>query len=407
MAYSVIIIGGGFSGLVLANLLADKKIDFLLLERNDRLGKKILSTGNGRGNVSNVSLSPAHYHCGESGFVDYALKNADNGLIARFFEERGVLLSAEDERIYPCSRQANSLLDALRLPLQKASGTIKTGAYVDNLTYDHTKNLFVASVGGERFYAKKVAVCVGGKSAPHMGTDGTSYDLIRGFGHKITQLFPSLVQLKTLKEEIKGLKGVKTNARVYAMDGGRVITFTDGDILFTDQGISGNTVFYLSSYLIGAKKPEIKVDFLYDMQKSDVAAALRQRRKNLPYTPAEGLLSGVMHSAISRLLMNKICPSAHKMTAAEVSDSVIESVIADLNDYRITVTGSLGFDYSQVTRGGVDVSAVDDTTMQSKLIKGLYFAGEVLDVDGDCGGFNLQWAFSSAMCAYRSIIVEL
>lgn len=402
MIYSVIIVGGGFSGLVLANECKSGGVPFLLLEKNDRLGKKILATGNGRGNVSNVDLSIKHYHSNENGFCEYAIKNYDNGLIARFFEERGVLLSDENGKIYPVSRQANAVLDALRLGL--SDDEFKTSSQVTDITYDKAKKVFTVLADNKAYYAKNVALCVGGKSSPNFGSDGKSYSLAEKFGHKITKLYPSLVQLTTKKESVKGLKGVKENAKVTAFDGTVMLSEAVGDILFTDNGVSGNTVFSLSSYLVDKKNPKIKIDFLPDLSAETCKQNLENRRAYYKDLTVESFLSGLVHSRISyKTVFGLYGDKTAKLKYSDVTDRDIDKLVTALKNTEIEIVGNLGFSQSQVTKGGVSVKDVDALTMESKLQKGLYLIGEVLDVDGDCGGYNLQWAFSSAKCAYRSI----
>lgn len=402
MIYSVIIVGGGFSGLVLANECKSGGVSFLLLEKNDRLGKKILATGNGRGNVSNVDLSKKHYHSNENGFCDYAIKNYDNRLIARFFEERGVLLSEENGKIYPVSRQANAVLDALRLGLSEDE--FKTLSEVTDITYDKNKKIFSVVTACGTYYAQNVALGVGGKSSPNFGSDGKSYRLAEKFGHKITKLYPSLVQLTAKKEAVKGLKGVKENAKVTAFDGEVMLSETVGDILFTDNGVSGNTVFSLSSYLVDKKQPKIKIDFLPDLNVEACKQNLKNRRAYYKNLAVESFLSGLVHSRISyKTVFGLYGENTSKLKYSDVTDRDIDKLVTALKNTEIEIVGNLGFSQSQVTKGGVSVKDVDESTMESKLQKGLYLIGEILDVDGDCGGYNLQWAFSSAKCAYRSI----
>lgn len=405
MIYPVIIVGGGFSGLVLANLLNDDKINYLLIEKNDRLGKKILATGNGRGNVSNLDLSLSHYHGKNPSFCEYAIKNFDNRLIGRFFESKGVLLSNEGNRIYPSSKQANGILDCLRLGLNEKNILLSTA--VTDIVYDEHKKFFTVTANGKEYFAENVVLSVGGAVGEHFGTDGSSYRLVEKFGHKVSKLYPSLVQLTADKESVKGLKGVKETAEVKAFSDDRFLSVAKGDLLFTDNGVSGNTVFFLSSYLTDVKNPSLKVNFIPDVLDENAVKILKVRKNTFPKLSAESFLSGLVHSRISY----KICSDFYgKKTSSlkyeDITDKDISNLVKLLKNTVINITGTCGFKNAQVTRGGIDTTFVNNATMQSKIIKGLYFTGEVLDVDGDCGGYNLQWAFSSATCAYRSIIDE-
>ncbi len=400
MVHSVIIVGGGFSGLVLMNRFISGGVDFLLFEKNDRLGKKILATGNGRGNVSNEDLSLSHYHGNDSTFCEYAIKTYDNRHIARFFAEMGIVLTAENGRLYPLSKQANSVLDGLRFFDREQKAKV-----CERVTDAYYKNgIFTVIAGGKEYFSENLVLCVGGKSSPNFGTDGTSYDLAKKFGHKITPLYPSLVQLTTAKEDIKGLKGIKENAKVTAYSGKAKLAEAEGDILFTDNGISGNTVFYLSAYLVNASNASVSVNYLPNVDEEICKQSLIARRSAYPNLTAESFLSGLVHSRISYKIVSDLFGAGFlSVEYKDIDDGKIDRLIYELKNTKINIKGNTGFSNSQVTKGGIDTKDVYATTMESKLQKGLYFCGEVLDVDGDCGGYNLQWAYSSAMCVYKSI----
>lgn len=404
MIYPVIIVGGGFAGLTLANLLESRKKRYLLIEKNDRLGKKILATGNGRGNVTNLNLDLSHYHGSQKEFPSYAIKNYDNRLIADFFEEKGVLLTNENDKVYPSSKQANAILDAMRFGVDEKN--LLLNSEVTDIKKNSDGN-FTVCANGKTYSSEKIVLCVGGKAAPHFGTDGSSYGLAENLGHKITKLYPSLVQLTVDKKDVKGLKGVKEAAVVKGYSGDKLLKITEGDILFTDNGVSGNTVFFLSSYLTDAKNPYITIDFLPSVEKEAAINVLMKRRAAFPTLSAETFLSGLTHSRISyKITSDYFGKNLSELSYKDIKDSAVEELVYALKNYKIVITGNVGFNNAQVTRGGVSTFSVESTTMESKICKGLYFAGEVLDVDGDCGGYNLQWAFSSAKCVYRSIIEE-
>lgn len=402
MVYPVIIIGGGFSGLVVANRLTNENINFLLLERNDRLGKKILATGNGRGNVSNDDLSQNYYHGRQTSFVNYSIKKYDNRLIGEFFSEFGIILTTENGKIYPASKQANAILDGLRLKLKQENYLLN--CFVTDLKYNEKEKCFTVTTDLGTYKGNKVVLCVGGKSAPHFGTDGASYKLATNLGHGLTDLYPSLVQLVCKREDIKGLKGIKETALVSAVINNKEVKSVNGDILFTDNGVSGNTVFQLSSYVAGQKNVKLKINYIFDLDTEKCIKALALRRSAFYNQPAEALLSGLVHSRISIKTVNEYFKGEHNLTCGDVDDKAIKNLVHLLQNTYVSVEGNTGFANSQVTRGGIITSDICDITMESKLAKGLYFCGEVLDIDGDCGGYNLQWAFSSAMCASDAII---
>ena len=254
--YSVAIIGGGFSGLCLASMLGSKlKNNLLVLEGNKRVGKKILATGNGQGNITNKVISADFYH-GDKDFASKAISRYTNTHLLDYFDKLGLLTDSIGQKIYPASFTAGAILDVLRFEIDKQGVDVKTEHYVISVK---KKDCFTIECNnGEVFYADKVVFAFGGKSGAGFLTDGKSYSLAQNFGHTITTLSPSLVQLKTEKEKIRGLKGVKLDAIVSLYNDERFVVCFTGDILFTDFGVSGNSIFSLSAYLKGLKKSKCK-----------------------------------------------------------------------------------------------------------------------------------------------------
>ena len=381
--YKAAIIGGGFSGLIAAIKLSENLGggNVIVLEKNDRTGKKIVATGNGRGNITNLELSAANYHSvgGDENLI--AVEKYGNKSIISFFSSLGVSVSAEGNRVYPSSMQASSLLDMMRLRLD-----IKP-----------QKNGFCLKTTGEDVFTEKVIFAAGGKAGKQYGTDGTAFSLLQKLGVKITGLYPAIVQLKTDTDYIKGLKNLKEKASVSAYDGDKFLKSFYGDVLFTDYGVSGNATFYLSSYLTGAKNPVLKIEFT-DKTESELYEFLVEKVKNLPYITVDDLLTGVVNKQIGRAIVKR-------SGAGDTSDKSLEKIAKTAKNFTLNVRGTLGFDYAQVTRGGVSWKELDEN-LECKKVRGLFVTGEAVDVDGDCGGYNLQWAFSSAMVAADKIIDE-
>lgn len=396
--YDVIIVGGGFSALIAANRLAEGNLNnFIVLEKNDRVGKKILVTGNGRCNLTNAVLSVANYHGADPSFAAYALKKYDNRSIAAFFENRGLLLAEEDGRFYPLSKVANAVSDALRFG---AKDKTVTGAKVTDI--ERASGAFVVKCAdGRSFEGKKVILAFGGRSGQGMGTDGSSYILAQKFGHGVTKLSPSLVQLKT-DDFGKGLKGIKQFAKVALYDGYRHIRDAEGDFLIADGGVSGNTVFTLSAAIGDYSSPRLMVDFIPTRGKKELVTALKNKVAFYGGLTGADLLTGCVHSRMSAFFAEKTGISKHRLDM--LGEDKIEDTVALAKDFSVKVTGTFGFSNSQVTHGGIKTEDVDDVTYESKLEKGVYIIGEALDVDGDCGGYNLQFAYSSAMCAAEHIL---
>ena len=392
--YKVAVIGGGASGLAAAAMLSDVfGGDVVVLERLNRVGKKITVTGNGRGNFTNENLSADNYHSREGSAADFvrrSLKRFGNAETVEFLNSLGVLTVSEKGRVYPASFQASSVLDLLRARLAHNGAEIKTEFEVTDIKFG--KNVTLTSASGETAEAEKVILAAGGKCQKQFGTDGAGYALAALCGHTVTECVLSLVQLKTETADIKQLKGIRQEAVVRFLDGGVPKTCERGDILFTDYGVSGNAVFQVSGYAACAKDAELSVEFLPDVSEFELASALKNKIESAPYLLAEDLLTGILNKQVGRAAVAR----AGINLSEKCLKSHIKPVIDTIKDFRIKVLGTLGFNYAQVTRGGVRLSETDEYTLKSKKHDNLYLAGEILDIDGDCGGYNLQWAFTSA-----------
>lgn len=390
----VAVIGGGFSGLVAAEVLSEKLgAGVAVFEKNDRAGKKILATGNGRGNISNEEIRVEKYHSVAGAGVGYAIGRYGNDSIKEYFYRLGVPTRTEDGKIYPSSFQASAISDALRQKIASCDCEISTGCEV--LSLSRKNGVFALKTSSGEYCAQNVIFACGGKAGRQYGTDGSAYSLLKPFGHDATALFPSLVQLKTRTEHIKGLKGVKVNACVSLLDGNKIISEIQGDLLFTEYGVSGNTVFFLSSYAAGREGLAISADFLPEKSEKELADYLTYK-STLSHIDGD-ILGGIINKQLGRAVVKRACPDGY--TADKAAD-----LARAVKNFRLEITGSLGFDYAQVTRGGIEFSGVNEKTFESKMATGLFIVGEALDVDGDCGGYNLQWAYSSARCAAEEIL---
>ena len=397
--FKVIIIGAGASGLIASIELAKsfKGENIALIEKLNRVGKKILSTGNGQCNLSNTNLLSNAYHSSINGFYNYALNKYGADSFVNFLNELGVMTIVEEDKIYPLSKQASSVLDALRFKIENLKVETFLDSKVEKIAKDKYFNVFLSN--GEILRGEKVIVAVGGKSASHLGTDGTSYGLLTFFGHTLTKLYPSLVQLKTDKTKIKGMKGLKLKANAKVVVNDKIIKEKTGEVLFTDYGVSGNAIFYLSSYAVN-QKCSLVLDMVPEIDVEALTKFLNQKILNCSYLTLENFLSGIINNKIaSAVLRNSGFDLNKKVKEVDVCD-----IVKLIKNYEIEIVGSMGYDNSQVTKGGINVSEFNEKTLESKLVKDLYATGEVLDVDGDCGGFNLQWAYSSARVVCDDII---
>lgn len=391
--YRTAIVGGGAAGLMSAvELLRGEKAllgqDIIVLERNDRVGKKLSATGNGQGNLTNANLSKENYS-GDKGFINAFLDSEKSINLEDYLRSIGIILCEQkDGKKYPVSRQANAVVDILRYQLEKLNCQIKTNALASDIAYDN--GVFTLSGEFGIVKAEKVILAVGGKAGKQFGTDGDSYHLSTKFGHELTALYPSLVQLKCDLKDIRGLKGLKEIAKVTAFDGNKPLKSAVGDLLFTEYGISGSSVFEISGSLCTAKNPIVNIEFLTEYSLEDVINLIKERQRNC-FIEGEDLLLGIVNKKIGQAVVK----SAKSTSANDVGFR--------LKNFAVKVTGNLGFNYAQVTKGGIKTDKINPITMQSKIVKGLYLVGEMVDIDGDCGGYNLTFAFVSGISAAKSI----
>lgn len=391
--YKTIIVGGGASGLLSAvELLSGNNAflgeDVLVLERNDRVGKKLIATGNGQGNLMNEKFGSNYYH-GDAKFIDEFILNATSVDLKKYLEKLGIYqVSSKDGKMYPLSKQASAVLDVIRAYLAYKNCQVLTGKKVSKIL--KLKDHFEVGVGNDKYNAETVIVATGGSAGKQFGTDGSAYQLVESLGHKKTELYPSLVQLKTETAKIKGLKGLKETARVTSFEGDRPLMTAEGDLLFTDFGVSGSTVFSLSSSIAGKKNAYLIVEFLPSLSFSQVEKIVEDRMAK-PYVAKEDLLCGVLNKKIGQ----QILKYAKSNSATDIAYAI--------KNFKLQVTGSLDFSYAQVTRGGIKTDKINAKTYQSKLVEGLFVVGEMLNIDGDCGGYNLTFAFVSGITAARTI----
>lgn len=386
---TILIIGGGASGMMAA-LTASERAEnhVILVERQSRLGRKLLATGNGRCNLTNKHLDCSHYYGEQRDFCAYALNAFDSNATLRFFRALGLLTVSEPSgRVYPYSDSANSVLDVLRLPLeQRENVEIRTGMEI--LSINRRKGVFVAKTQEEEIRADRVIVCAGGLAGSKLGGTEMGYKLLASFGHSRTKLYPSLVQLKTDINLVRSLKGVRCEAQVrYGK------TLRRGELQFTDYGVSGPVIFELSRGAVGG---ELEIDLLPDLTEVEILELLENRCRTMPELKAEDLLTGILHNRLGRTILRG-CGISLEQPCGSVYP--LDRIVGMCKSLSLTVLGTTGMEQAQVTAGGIRTEEFDPRTMESRLCPGLYAAGEVLDIDGDCGGYNLQWAWSSGRLA--------
>ena len=372
------IIGAGASGMAAALAAAENQENsVILLERQARVGKKLLATGNGRCNLTNLNATAYQYHGNAPGFAVPVLEKYPVSDTLTWFEGMGLYTVAEDSgRVYPYSDQANSVVDVLRFALEKENIELKLGFEVSRIK--KIDDGFVVESKKESVTCHRLIVACGGLAGTQQGGSMFGYQLLRSMGHRMTKLRPALVQIKTA-DSVAALKGVRANCKAQILKDGALYAESVGEIQFTEYGISGPVIFEISRDVCADKAEWVcRLDFLPDISE--------EKLRSMICRSGEEMLTGILHNRLGRVLVK---------AGGYDKAQVIQTVKA----FELRLSEPMGMDKAQVTAGGIITDDFDPDSMESKLVSGLYACGEVLDIDGDCGGYNLQWAWSSGRCA--------
>ena len=399
MKTEIAVIGGGASGLMAAITAKKSGKEVIILERKDRILKKVLITGNGRCNITNVNANISNYFGKNISSVENILNRFTPQDTMDFFNELGIVCNEENRgKVYPLSGQASSVVDALRFEAEKLGIKIETEFYVRKIEKDGFK-FRIYSEDKKKIEAGRVIIAAGGQSYPELGSNGSGFELAKELGHSVTKLSPSIVQLKTEKYQVKGLQGIKTDVAVTAYGDNKKICTYDGELLFTDYGISGNVVFNISFVMPLYKNVEFEIDFMEKFDYNELYEMLKERKRILSHLTMENYFNGMINKKLGQFLSKVSGIEKLSKPVKDLNDSDIRKLCTVLKKYRVKILETTGFKNAQVTAGGVSLDEVNTETLESKIVKGLYFSGEVLDVYGECGGFNLQWAWASGYIA--------
>lgn len=385
----VAIIGGGASGIMAAIIAAkNPQNSVTIYEREKRIGKKILATGNGRCNMTNIYADIDNYHGTDKEFIKDAISSFWVSETLDFFTELGILYKVEDEgKVYPYSDQASAVLDVLRAELDRNRVNIITEFEVKNVK-KYNSQFIITSYKGNKEYADKVVVSTGGKAAPDLGSNGSGYELLKAFGHHITDLKPSLVQIKTEGEVCKKLKGIKVNAVLKLGN-----LEKEGEILFTEYGLSGPPIFSLSAYL--DKEKTLALDIMPEYSGADLENIINERISRNPDTLLENFFVGMLNKRVGQVLLKEAGVYPLSRNSRSLTEEEIKNIIKYIKNFEFVISGTMSWNNAQTTKGGAKTCEFNRKNLESKLMKGLFATGEILDIDGDCGGFNLQWAWTS------------
>ena len=399
MKTEIAVIGGGASGLMAAITAKKSGKEVIILERKDRILKKVLITGNGRCNITNVNANISNYFGKNISSVENILNRFTPQDTMDFFNELGIICNEENRgKVYPLSGQASSVVDALRFEAERLGIKIETEFYVRKIEKDGFK-FRIYSEDRKKIEAGRVIIAAGGQSYPELGSNGSGFELAKELGHSVTRLSPSIVQLKTEKHQVKGLQGIKTDVAVTAYGDNKKICTYNGELLFTDYGISGNVVFNISFVMPLYKNVEFEIDFMEKFDYNELYEILKERKRILSHLTMENYFNGMINKKLGQFLSKVSGIEKLSKPVKDLNDSDIRKLCTVLKKYRVKILETTGFKNAQVTAGGVSLDEVNTETLESKIVKGLYFSGEVLDVYGECGGFNLQWAWASGHIA--------
>jgi predicted Rossmann fold flavoprotein len=403
LKHDLIIVGGGAAGIMAAICAKDRGADVAIIEGSDRVGKKILTTGNGRCNITNKFIEPYRYHSNNSEFFSTALKNFSSEDTVNFFSSLGLpLVTLEEGRMYPMSLQASSVLDIMRFALEERNIPVYLSSKVKEIQ-SSKKGFRIFTSNAAEYFCNKLILCCGGKSAANTGSDGTGFSIAKKLSHNIIPPIPALVQLKLDYKNLKALAGVKFNGIAEVLINGEVTRKEFGEILLTDYGISGPPILQLSRIASSAisrkQQVVIKINMIYSMNSEELQAFFEGHFALFAHRSVHDSLIGIVNKKMIPIILKEAGISEIHKPCYNLLWKEKLALYRLLQAWEFKVTDTNSFSNAQVTAGGVDTKEIDPLTLESRLVPGLYFAGEIMDVDGDCGGFNLQWAWSSAFAA--------
>lgn len=424
----LVIVGGGAAGLAAAieaartfresgQLLPHKLAErIIILEKNEKIGRKLLATGNGRCNLTNMTALPESYHGRDPRFARGALFRYSVKATLDFFLDLGLPCREEaDGRVYPACQQAAAVLDLLRQEAERLQIDIRTSTAVKSL--EPIQPLFLGDVplsGQSRWKLKtaenleiqtpRVILATGGQASPNLGSDGSGYKLAAHAGHTLVSPRPALVQIETGGKKTVPLSGIRVEAGLSLRQNKTEIATELGEVLFTEYGLSGIPILQLSrriGELLGQQKGpvELRLDLLPELDDSEISTVIGHHRDLNPELPVGELLTGLVHKKIGQQIMREMTGHNLATPARTLDHRQISALARAIKQYDLTVTGTRDFSQAQVTAGGLDCAEFFADRLESRLSPGLFAAGELLDIDGDCGGFNLQWAWSSGRLA--------
>lgn len=418
----ILVAGGGASGMMAAIQAAAQGACVTILEQNDQLGKKLLSTGNGKCNFTNINQTPEAYRGEDPEFAWKVIQKFPAADTIRCFMEMGLYSKNRDGYLYPHSEQASSVRDILVMELKRLHVRMETSVCVEKIIRKGNgflvearksilrpekksrKRTVLVKVREEAvsYEADCILITAGGLAGRVQKADGSPMRIAQSFGHRVIPCVPALVQLKCREEFYLSLAGVRAAAKIALLCDGKMEAEDTGEIQFTDYGISGIPVFQISRFAARAlsqkKKVEAEIDFMPDFTENQLQSFIRNRIQMRPQKNMKEFLTGIFHEKLSSVFLLRM-EIPETMRVSEMNRQQTKRLLETIKYFRTEITGTNGFDQAQVSAGGIFTGDINPETMESRKVPGMYFAGEIVDVDGMCGGYNLQWAWSSGSVA--------
>ena len=393
MKRKIAIIGAGASGLIAAIVAAKKGSIVDIYEKNHKVGRKILATGNGKCNISNQNISLANYHGKDSSFATTALTLFNNNKEEKFFSDLGVeLIRGKKTKLYPMSGQASSVVDFLLFEAQKVGVLFHLNSEIKTIEQKNSKFI----INNEHY--QSILIASGSYAMPNLGSSESGYTLAKSLNHTLIQPFASLTQLISNERIFYEASGVKVESNLQLLINNQIKQTINGDLLFTNYGLSGSAILDLSrnaSYALQKnQKVTIKIDLLPNLPMKNLIILLQNRLPLLKHQSPNLWLNGIINKKLTNIILKKAKIIKHNITQKSIKD--IAFVIKNLE---VAIHDTKGAKGAEVMAGGINTNEINPQTMESKLTKGLFFSGEVVDIDGDCGGYNLHWAWASGFLA--------
>lgn len=397
----VVIVGGGASGLTAAITAARNGKDVTIIERNNKCGKKILITGNGRCNFWNTDENLSHFHSSNSNLLKEFITDERKNSILKFFDSLGLAYKTKNGYYYPFSNQAFTIENALLSECKKLNIKIINDITVEKII---KKDCFIINPDKEKITAKNIIIATGSKAAPKTGSDGLGYEISKSLGHNIITPLPSLVQLKADEPYFKNWSGIRTDVKVNLLINHKYIKSETGEVQLTNYGLSGICIFNLSGETAKAlnqnKNVIISINFIPFA--SNPKIFLQTLNKNSYHKTISELLEGILHYKLVDIIIKKT-HLKRDLLLNTLTDNELNNLTKTLTDFQIEILDTHTLDHAQVCSGGIPLTEINSKTLESLKVKNLYFTGEIIDIDGDCGGYNLGWAWMSGIIAGKNV----